>query len=57
MKKHLVFPLLTLALLSALIFVFDATAAQPQQVLSSQQQAILNEAWTLTPQWTAKAGF
>jgi len=27
------------------------------QAMSSQQQAILAEAWTLTPQWTAKAGF
>lgn len=58
MKNHLVFPLLALALSSALIFAFDAVAqAQGTPAMSSQQQAILAEAWTLTPQWTAKAGF
>jgi hypothetical protein len=34
---------------------FDSAAQA--QAMSSQQQAILAEAWTLTPQWTARAGF
>ena len=61
MKNHLVFPLCALVLVSALFFAFAATTqAQGQATppgLSSQQRAILAEAWTLTPQRTARAGF
>jgi hypothetical protein len=63
MKNRLVFPLFALALFSALFLAFASLAqaqsqAAPQTMaMSSQQQAILAEAWTLTPQRTAKAGF
>ncbi len=52
--------MLSFAFLPVLFLAF-ATAAQAQTpeaaVKSSQQKAILAEAWTLTPQRTAKAGF
>lgn len=69
MNSRFVFPMFVLALLSALTIAF-ATAAQaqgmsqqkavagtPAMAMSSQQQAILAEAWTLTPQRSAQAGF
>jgi len=71
MNSRFVFPMFVLALLSVLIVAF-ATAAQaqgmsqqnavapmgtPAMAMSSQQQAILAEAWTLTPQRSAQAGF
>ena len=71
MNSRFVFPMCVLALLSVLIVAF-ATAAQaqgmsqqnavapmgtPAMAMSSQQQAILAEAWTLTPQRSAQAGF
>jgi len=70
MHTRLAFPMVALVLLSALIVAFAAVAqAQmaPQTMqqdpamrsigtLNSQQQAILAEAWTLTPQATARAG-
>jgi len=69
MNIRLAFPIFALLLLSALIVAFAGVAqAQlaPQTMqqntamastgtLSSQQQAILDEAWTLTPQATARA--
>lgn len=68
MRTRLVFPMFALVLLSSLI-VASVAAAQVQmappaiqrdpattaRMLSSQQQAILAEAWTLTPQATAQA--
>lgn len=63
MKNRLVFPMVALALFSTLFLAF-ATVAQAQgqatpqsMAMNSQQQAILAETWTLTPQGTAKAGF
>lgn len=35
----------------------DAQAQAQAPAMSAQQQAILAEAWTLTPQWSARAGF
>jgi hypothetical protein len=71
--RNFVFPMVVLALLSGLLFAFAAVAQaqvtpqtiqqNPQmapmgaQAMSSQQRAILAETSTLTPQWTAKAGF
>ncbi|MFU2210576.1 SH3 domain-containing protein [Solidesulfovibrio sp. C21] len=65
MKTNLVFQMFALALFSGLIFAFatmaqaqgmQQAAATPPMGMSSQQQAILAEAWTLTPQATAWAG-
>ncbi len=69
MNTRLAFSMFSLALLSALIIVFAgvARAQMTQQTMqqnpamnsigamSSQQKAILDEAWTLTPQATARA--
>ena len=47
-------------LLPVFVLAFSGVAraqAMPQNAMSSQQQAILAETWTLTPQRTAKAGF
>lgn len=69
MNNRRISSLLALAFLSALIFAFAAVAQaqmSPQSMqqnpqmaagMSSQQRAILAEAWTLTPQWSARAGF
>ena len=46
--------------LPVLVLAFAGIAraqAMPQNAMTSQQQAILAETWTLTPQRTAKAGF
>jgi|GEM_PF-2156590 len=65
MKTNLVFQMFSIALFSGLIFAFatmaqaqgmQPAAATPPMGMSSQQQAILAEAWTLTPQATARAG-
>lgn len=69
MNIRLAFPMFALVLLSALIITFAAVAqAQMSQqatqqnpamnsigTMSSQQKAILDEAWTLTPEATARA--
>jgi len=67
MNTRLAFPMFVLVLLSALIVAFAAVAqaqmapqpmtsmGTPSVAMSSQQQAILAEAWTLTPQATARA--
>lgn len=61
MKTHLVLPMFVLAGIATLLFAFVSLAgaqATPQNPnMTSQQQAILAEAWTLTPQRSAKAGF
>lgn len=61
MKKHLVLPLFGLASIAVLLFAFvagaGAQAMSQAPTMSSQQQAILAETWTLTPQRSAKAGF
>jgi len=71
MQKRLVFTLFALALTSALFLALAGLAqaqgitttlqptpmARPPMNMTSEQQAILAEAWTLTPQRTAKTGF
>jgi hypothetical protein len=62
MKMRLVSLVFGIALLTALAFTTMAQAQNMQQnpsmaPMSSQQQAILAETWTLTPQRTARAGF
>ena len=55
MKK--VFLFLVVGFLAAWSAMGAFDAAAQTQPMSSQQQAIVAEAWTLTPQWTATAGF
>ncbi len=55
MKKFFFFLVVGFLAGWATLSAWDA-AAQGQS-MSSQQQAIVAEAWTLTPQWTATAGF
>ena len=61
MKKRLAFPVVGFALFLALTFAFAAVAqaqgTSKPMAMSSQQQAILAETCTLTPQRTAAAGF
>jgi len=70
MKKRIIFPMVVFAFLSTL-FLALASLAQAQTMaptmqpaatmqpmtMSSEQRAIVAEAWTLTPQRTAKTGF
>jgi hypothetical protein len=56
MKKRLVSLVFGVTLLAVLAFAATALAQQPM-AMSSQQQAILAETSTLTPQRTAAAGF
>lgn len=65
MKTNLAFKMFTLAVFSGLLLAFAAlaqaqgmqpAAATPPMGMNSQQQAILAETWTLTPQATARAG-
>ncbi len=55
MKKFFFF--LVIGVLAAWSAMGPCDAAAQSQPMSSQQQAIVAEAWTLTPQWTATAGF
>ncbi len=62
MKTRRIVAMFAFAFLSVLFLTFAGTAQaqgmQPAEpMMSSQQQAILAETWTLTPQSTARAGF
>lgn len=59
MKKRIYSVLFGVAMLASLALAIPAQAQTPQpaQTMDSQQRAILAEAWTLTPQRSAHAGF